>query len=383
MRFARSVLLTLVLLASCARANPLRGQNDAFASGDAAASDAGTHDAFVGSDAFSGSDAFAGADVSTSSDAYAGNDAFVPGNDAHVLGAYLDRCSTATDCASGLCVLDRGGSHFCTRSCTSNLMCAQEHVCVTSSTGSVCLPDDTGAPCSVGTPAQCALGLCLGSAAGGHCTRYCQSAAECPAGYACTITGGSTQKICVDIEEPCTAASQCATGYCVGNATMSVGCTAACDSPADCPQRMAGLPAYTCDNSLGTGTTNLCIPPSDILGGDGIGASCPATGTNTCRSDACDPNAALGPMCTQACTAEGRCGPGLGCTPFVNGSQIILLCERAGTHDLLASCAHGSDCESGLCDTMGFCTRLCADGICPTGTTCQPIPGSGIALCRR
>lgn len=368
------VLTLAVPLAACAQAYPHGSPRDGGAR-DGAATDtnAPSDDAYV-----PGNDAFAPGD-----DAYApGNDAYVAPVDAsvpvdaHGTRIYLDRCTAAADCASGLCAQDRGGTHFCTRTCTSDLQCAHEHVCVTTPTGGICFPDDTGVPCSVGTPEQCVMGLCLGSPAGGHCTRTCSSAAECPSGYACTRAGGSAQKICVDIEVPCSAAADCATGYCT-----TFGCTAACDSAADCPGRLAGFPAYACDTRLGP---QLCIPPADIAGSDPTGAPCPATGTNSCRSDACDTSPALPfPMCVQACTAQGGCGPGLGCFPLVDTGTIQLVCERAGTGDLTTPCAHGSDCVSGLCDGTGaVCTRLCADGLCPTGYTCQPVPGFSVSLCR-
>lgn len=316
-----------------------------------------------------------------------GIDAFVPPNDAFAAGTgrYLDRCTAARDCASGLCALDRGGTHFCTRTCTSDVQCAHEHVCASTPSGGVCIPDDTGAPCSVGSPETCALGLCLGSGGGGHCTRPCASAAECPAGYACSHVAGSSQQVCIDIEQPCSGAADCGGGYCT-----TFGCTAPCRTPSDCPARLPAtssgpaFPAYACNTSLGSADP-ICIPPSDIVGSLPIGASCPVTGTNACRSDACDTSAPLGAMCVQACSAQGGCGPGLGCSPLVDGSDVLLVCERAGTTDLTLPCNHGYECVSGLCDgsgALGHCTRLCQDGICPTGYTCQTIAGFGISLCR-
>lgn len=291
-------------------------------------------------------------------------------------GRYLDRCTATGDCASGPCVDDVGATRFCSRSCTSDAQCAHEHVCV----AGTCVPDDTGTPCSVASPASCATGLCLGSAAGGQCTRYCSSAAECPSGYACTTAGGSTMPICVDIERPCSAAADCGSGLCI----PGIGCTAACRSAADCPGRLTsiGLPPYTCRVALGS-TSPICVPPDDVMGPDPIGASCAAAGANTCRSGACDGSAPLGPMCTQACTAQGGCAPGLGCYPLAEGSTFILTCQRAGLRDLGQSCASARECHSALCDSAGYCTRLCADGLCPTGWTCMPVPGAGVAICRR
>ena len=379
-----SVSLCCALLVACASAGVTRNDARAPDGGtglDAAAGDAGAGndsaraDAWApGIDAATGTDA-SGIDASSGIDAYSGIDAFIPVG----AGAYIDRCIVATDCASGLCEADRGGTHFCSRSCATDLECAHEHVCAAVGSRRVCLPDDTGAPCSTGAPERCTLGLCLGTPGGGQCTRPCASAAECPAGFACTTAGGSATPICVDIERSCTAAADCATGNCI----PGIGCTSVCRSPSDCPRRLAGLPAYACDTSLGT-TQTLCIPPADILGDSPIGASCPAIGTNLCRSGACDDSAPLGPMCTQACTAQGGCAPGLGCFPIVDTGGVTLACSRAGARDLTQTCTTGRDCGSGLCDaTGGFCTRLCLDGLCPTSYRCEPIAGFGIALCRR
>jgi hypothetical protein len=313
-------------------------------------------------------------------------DAFAPGTDAWSAspdavstgaGRYLDRCARGADCATGLCTPDRGGTSFCTRTCSTDLECAHEHLCV----AGVCLPDDTGEPCSIGAPESCSPGLCLGGGAGGACTRACSSAAECPAGFACTRAGGSATKICVDIERPCAAAADCGSGLCV----PTLGCTSECDTAADCPGRYEGLPGYTCARAYGS-STNVCVIPSDVVGDDAAGSACvfdPTGFLYECRSGACDDAAPLGPTCTTGCTAQGGCGPGLGCYPLPTGGSISLVCSRAGGRDLGSSCGSGRECTSALCDTAGYCTRLCNDGLCPTGWRCEPVAGFGIALCRR
>lgn len=295
-------------------------------------------------------------------------------------GAYLDRCTFGGDCASGHCVADRGGTRYCTRTCTNDLVCAHEHLCapLPGAGVNVCLPDQTGAPCSVGTPDACSSGLCIGTAAGGTCTRFCGSAAECPAGYACSIAGGSTMPICVEIERSCTASgSECASGLCI----PGLGCTATCTSASMCPARLAGLPSYTCARGFGS-TVNICVPPDDILGDDPVGATCPFSGTSECRSGACDTSAPLGPMCTQACTAQGGCPAGFGCYPLEDPpGTVTLVCERAGGRDLGSTCASGRECGSGICQAPGYCTRLCVDGHCPSGYRCAVTAGT--ALCER
>lgn len=291
-------------------------------------------------------------------------------------GRYLDRCSRDGDCATNRCVPDVGGTQACALACATHRDCASEHVCVEG----VCRHDDTGAVCSLASPGSCVLGLCFGSSATGvgQCTRQCDSALDCPAGYACTDAGG--QRVCTDIERPCSSPSDCATGLCF----PGVGCTAQCRSAADCPRRFPDSPAYGCGVPSG-GTVAMCLPPSDIVGADPIGASCRVSGgLSLCRSGGCDDSAPTGPMCTQACTQEGGCGPGLGCFPLAVGGSFWLVCSRAGTRALGQSCASGRECDSGLCDGTGFCTRLCTDdGLCPTGMRCEPVPGVGVSFCRR
>lgn len=295
---------------------------------------------------------------------------------------YLDRCVRDTDCATGRCVDDVGGSRMCTRTCTASRECADEHACAEG----VCLPDDTGAVCAVATPATCRLGLCLGPTGGsGQCTRPCDDASECPAGYACTDVGAAF-RVCVDIEKPCTAGgTECGSSLCV----PGVGCTARCRSAADCPaRRFPGLPQYTCASSFGS-PTPVCTPPlldagGDVAGDDAMGALCSAP-INECRSALCaDPADTGANMCIQTCGAEGGCPLGWGCKPVeVEGGGIYTFCVRAGNTPIGGVCSAASQCASGLCDSGGYCTRLCADGLCPTGWSCTPLPGTTIGVCRR
>ena len=305
-------------------------------------------------------------------DAGPGPDAGPPGG----TGQYLDRCAVGGDCASGQCVDDVGGTRMCTMACSAHRDCASEHVC---GDDGLCHPDDTGVVCSLSAAGSCELGLCIGNtvAGTGHCTRPCANAGECPAGYACMAAGSG--RVCVDIEHGCGDGDDCESGLCLS----AQGCTAECRTAADCPARLPGLPPYTCEIAFGS-RAPICVPPSDVLGADPIGATCSAVGTVTCRSGACDTAAPLGPMCTQLCSQEGGCGPGLGCFPQVDGGSITQVCSRAGSRAISSSCGTGRECDSGLCDTAGYCTRLCTDdGLCPSDMRCTPVPGFSVSLCRR
>ncbi len=292
---------------------------------------------------------------------------------------YLDSCGGDSECASGRCGFDLGGRRACSRSCTSQADCAHGHLC---SPAGWCEPSDVGTACSVASPDSCVLGLCLGRAGGsGYCTRSCERATDCPAGYACTDVGG--QRVCVDIEKPCTAGgTECETGLCIAG----IGCTASCRSAADCPTMFTGLgaPPYTCGTLSGASGT-VCIPPDLVMGDRAIGQGCglTASGGNQCRSAVCDDATPVGAACTQACTPQGGCPPGFGCQPQAAGGTIVLGCVHAGALGFGQPCSRGADCATAICEgTSARCSRLCNDGLCPDGWRCQPVPGYPISICR-
>lgn len=291
---------------------------------------------------------------------------------------YLTKCASNDECTSGVC--SPSAPRFCTRACTSHGDCAHGQICG----GGICRIDDTGKACSTGSPSTC-LEFCYGTSLASHCTHACSSATECPAGYACMPVGGG-KKVCVDIERPCSAPEQCpsASGFC---GASGVGCTANCDTAADCPVRLVGLPAYTCE---GTGTGRVCRPPSDILGSDPLGSTCPATGLNYCRSGACDDGTSP-PTCAQRCTVRGGCAGAWGCFPLEDPgppAAALLVCSPAGTAWLGDACTRGRDCQSSICQSPGYCTRLCVDNLCPDGMSCVAAPltatdGTPIKLCTK
>ncbi|MFT5354311.1 MAG: hypothetical protein ACI9KE_001516 [Polyangiales bacterium] len=292
------------------------------------------------------------------------------GPDSGLPGARFDPCTTGTECASMRCDVSR-----CTELCTNNNECADDELCA----GGVCRRDDTGEMCAVSSAATCVLGLCLGDMSSGECTRPCDNAGDCPSGFACSEIGDA--RVCMLIETPCTGGgTECRSGLCLS----PQGCTATCRTAADCPARATslGVPPYTCE-VIGGSAAPVCVPPSDILGSAPIGSSCPASGTNDCRSGLCNPGAPGGPMCTQTCVPDG-CPPGFGCRPEeVDTGVFELLCARAGTRAVGESCSQAADCESALCNAPGYCSRLCADSLCPTGFRCDAIPTTTLRMCVR
>ncbi len=307
-------------------------------------------------------------------------DNYVPPVDNYVppiLRAYLDACGSDADCTSGMCATD--APRFCTRSCSVHSDCGNGQVCAAGR----CALDDTGMTgCNPATAAPCHL-YCYGAATSAHCTRDCSSPADCPSGYACSPVSG--RHVCVKIEIPCAGPTQCPSGLGFCGAGM-VGCTANCTTAADCPLRLPipGFGAYTCEVRSGQ---SVCIPPADVLGSDPIGAVCAATGTVYCRSGACD-DATVPSTCNQNCTPNGGCGPGYGCYPEPTGADIYFVCHAAGRAWVNEACARSADCYTGLCDTSGYCSRLCNDGLCPTGMHCldtglASVDGTRVMLCRR
>ena len=321
-------------------------------------------------------------------------------------GAYLDPCTTAGDCASGECLSLSSGARFCTRRCVATSECADGFVCNSPPAGEAarCVPDDTGTACDARTAVPCAR-FCVGNPVGGvqaHCTRECRTGADCPAGYGCQDAGGG-QRVCMSAEQPCSRAIDCTSNICVGTPGGFQGCTSRCASDSDCPRRMTvnvtglgvvALPPYRCQLVEGE---RICVPPLEITGGDisgsnELGASCGPGASPLCRSGVCDSETNV---CVQGCTPTGGCPSGFACRPWVDGTDIYLVCRRSvtGNVPIGGTCMIGADCVSGLCQgtspspgSPGYCTRFCNDRLCPTGMRCNPLgsslDGTMISLCQ-
>jgi len=302
--------------------------------------------------------------------------------DTGIKGAIFDRCTSDGECTSGKCT--PAAPRFCTKACTSSSECPDGLQCA----GGICQLDDTGKTgCNITTGAGC-QNYCIGTISASHCTHKCTSASDCPAGFACSSVGGT--KVCIDIERPCGTADQCpgSLGFC---GSGGLGCTATCDSAADCPLRLVGLPAYTCQSVSGK---NVCAPPADVLGASPLGATCSATGTNLCRSGACD-DSTTPASCAQRCTVRGGCPSGWGCFPLEDPGppkSTLLVCSTVtGSSFLGDACTRGRDCLTALCQAGaggGYCTRMCVDGLCPTGMSCvasglTATDGTPVKLCTK
>lgn len=320
---------------------------------------------------------------------------------------YLDPCSTNGDCASGECLTTGGGARFCTRRCLATSECGDGFLCDSPPAGRAarCVLDDTGLACDARTAVPCAR-FCIGNPMAllvAHCTHECRTAAECPAGYGCQDVGAG-QRVCISAEQPCGVGTDCTSNLCVGMAGGFQGCTSRCTSASDCPRRMTinvtgvgavVLPPYECQV---IGGERVCVPPiqasgGDIAGSNELGASCGPGTSPLCRSGVCDGEMNV---CVQGCTPAGGCPSGFACRPWIDGTDVYLVCRRSvtGSGAVNGACAIGADCAMGLCQgtspspsSPGYCSRYCNDRLCPMGMRCMPIgtsfEGTAIALCLR
>lgn len=321
-------------------------------------------------------------------------------------GAYLDLCSSGAACMSGDCFLAPGaGEGLCTRPCSATFYggCGVGMVCAFGPGGSTagrCVPDDTGARCLVSSN-NCARYCYAGGPTNpAHCTRECNTARDCPAGFACqpTTTASGTTRVCVEVEQPCNRAADCATNLCQGYG----GCTAQCGSDGDCPQRLTidagngqvvALPPWRC---LTVDNLRRCVPPrfelgGDLEGADPLGGVCRLTaGGNRCYSGVCDTDSNT---CVQGCTPAGGCPTGTACRTWLPdgpSGQLLLVCRPNGNLPPGAACNSAAQCQSALClgeGAAGYCTRFCTSDDCPTGMRCTPagtsLNGIPLSLCQR
>jgi hypothetical protein len=324
----------------------------------------------------------------------------------------LDPCTSNGQCASPLVCkpMTQGGASRCTRLCSSNTDCMTGTVCDTISSATYCAFDDTGLPCS--SASNCNFG-CLGT----YCTVACNTGADCPNGYGCTGVGNPAVRVCVQAEAICSTTD---TSACLGSLFCDVtpqmvvgGCTTACTTASDCPQRAAGLSPWTCDVASG----GLCRRPPDVYGPlptaftpaqyacnvssmevnvcndaqhiDFVAFDVPTPPSVTCGASTTTPGIATD-SCVDSCTYQGGCPFGNACVAVgsINGNRIGL-CLPVGAGEVGSSCAHDGDCVFGFCPSSTMkCSRDCsADGVCPGGTTCTagggpPVEGLPFRRCQ-
>ncbi len=290
------------------------------------------------------------------------------------------QCAAGAYCASdGTCRPQKSQAASCNagagadclvagcRVCTTG-QCVDGHCCDTAC-GSrcdacdivpgVCSPSPVGAP---GTP-SCAPYLCTGSSA--TCGTTCASDAECAATAYCNGAGACAPDQANGAT--CTAASQCASGFCVDGFCCDTACGAPC-------QACAALLKASGANGV-CGFTEAGKDPRDHCVADAP-ASCQndgqCDGAGGCRKyqlgSACGATTCVGNLATgQVCNGFGACTnqpSGVDCAPYVCATGACAIpCSGDG------ECVAGNFCDSGTCRAKAAVGAACgADTECASGS---------------
>ena len=272
-------------------------------------------------------------------------------------------------------------------------------LCVQTSGQRICVAEDTGAPCGLGAPCNYA---CLAGVS--YCTNQCVTGADSPERVRVAKgVGMPPVRVCVKAEAPCSATntSACiaATACDTSSSLVVSGCTLACSTGSDCPQRAAAFAPWICD------ATGICRRPPDVYGPLPNGArpaqyACDGSGqvVNVCNDaqhidyEALDVPPAPALSCPSTMTRLGhrdRLVRGLVHLPgrlhlrprcvalgSVNGTRIGL-CMPAGQGQVGSPCALGEECSSATASASTSKSRrdCTADGVCPADR--PPMPGGG------
>ena len=275
-------------------------------------------------------------------------------------------CTNDNQCTSTVC--DTAGSNTCepANACGNGTVeageaCDDGNTATGDGCDNSCLLE-IGEPCSNGP--QCASGVCNT----GAMPPVCAPPSGCgngslDAGEACDDGNNNNGDGCnasclLEDLEPCTDNSQCASNACdtLGSNTCE--------------------PADMCGN--GTVETGEACDDGGTANGDGCNSTCelengePCNNNNQCASNACD---TLG---SNTCEPANSCGNGTeeageycddGNT--ANGDGCNASCELEDGQP----CADGTQCASGVCDTVGSNTcepaNTCGNGVLEAGEACD------------
>lgn len=248
-------------------------------------------------------------------------------------------CTDAAACraANAVCLTEAqgypGGS--CSESCGDGT-CARDAVCVSFSTGSLC------------------MGACSATGAGGSCRD----------GYACNAYDAAGNGFCFPA---CSRDADCGTGRClctgvcapVGNPLSSIG--SACRFNSDCSTGAFCIPATI--NGAGTGwASGYCASP---CGGGQSCLLCP--GGSTCVVSGAEGQS----YCLATCSDQLPCRDGYACI------------ARGNTSVCMPGCTKDEECAVGLQCSRGACIRPGSDGggqpcvLCTSGGSVGGATGGG------
>ena len=349
-------------------------------------------------------------------------------------------CSNAVECASGTCAQGVCCSTDCSKGCFSCALPGKEGSCSAVPNGAV----DPKGMCSDKGAKECGTdGTCNGSGncrlysdatickqsncAGGQtqATSYCSGSGICIAGttrdcspYQCNATATacidscstntecSAGNVCTNgrcgtkgLGATCTAASDCASGFCVDGLCCEEACAGtcrACNLPGaagtcanvpvgntDLGGNCAATAASQCGNSgvcdgnggcSKWGASTICSAASCPVGGSslknpgfctGMG-NCLEGSEQPCGSFLCNSSSATCKTTCRPATASMDCKAGVPCSAVGNTFSCGLKPQGAG-------CAASSECGAGLSCVDGTC---CGSASCDTCQSCKNAAGT-------
>ncbi len=267
-----------------------------------------------------------------------------------------NRNGCTPDC-TGSCCDDDGCGGSCTDSCTDEGQFCNPDTCLCSGQ---CL--DPGMGCT--RDYQCCFGLC--HLRGGYCAATgCAAHDECVNegldGYPmCCIDDGAGDSLCVKIDAGDACGDQTAT------------CGQACGGQLD----SACLPGLACISHGGGEPNPACaIPCTDNTPCSDCAHPQRPTAEFVCDHALVDEPGFCVAGGLDNCDSGDDCPEGEACipipVPYGHPTHLERTCTKFG--DLLtgASCAEGSECVSGWCES-GHCTEICEnDGHCPDRGRCS------------